>query len=153
VLVGAAAAVTKAMTGDRARSIGHVATRYVFGLAPFGFGAWLAHYAFHLLTGILVVVPVVQSAAIDLAGRAVLGEPLWRWAGMRPGHVFPIQVGFVLLGTIGSLGVLSLIASQDEPDRAERAVAPWALVVLGLCMFAIWVMYQPMEMRGLGAGG
>jgi hypothetical protein len=153
VLVGAAAAATKALTGNRARSIRQIAMRYVYGLAPFGFGAWLAHYAFHLLTGILVVVPVVQSAAIDLAGQAVLGEPLWRWAGMRPGHVFPIQMGLILLGTIGSLGVLSLIGSQDEPARAERAVAPWAVVVLGLCVFAIWVMYQPMEMRGLGAGG
>jgi hypothetical protein len=67
--------------------------------------------------------------------------------------VFPIQTGLILLGTIGSLGVLSLIASQDEPDRAERALVPWAVVVLALCAFAIWVMYQPMEMRGLGAGG
>jgi hypothetical protein len=62
-------------------------------------------------------------------------------------------MGLILLGTIGSLGVLSLIGSQDEPARAERAVAPWAVVVLGLRVFAIWVMYQPMEMRGLGAGG
>ncbi len=153
VLVGAAALATKTLTGDRARSIGQIVMRYVYGLAPFGFGAWLAHYAFHLLTGILVVVPVVQTAAIDMAGRAVFGEPLWRWAGMRPGHVFPIQMGLVLLGTIGSLGVLSLIASQDDPDRAELAVAPWAVVVLALCAFAIWVMYQPMEMRGLGVGG
>ena len=37
------------------------------------------------------------------AGR-VLGEPFWRWTGMRPGSVFPIQLGCILLGAMGSAG-------------------------------------------------
>ena len=50
----------------------------VYALVPFGFGVWLAHYGFHLFTGVLTVVPVTQSAAIDLLGWAALGEPAWR---------------------------------------------------------------------------
>ena len=74
---------------------------------------WLAHYGFHFLTGALTVVPVTQSAAIDLMGWPALGEPLWRWAGMRPGAVLPIQLGCIVLGTIGSLAV-------DAPRLAAR---------------------------------
>ncbi len=88
--------------------------RFVYGLVPLGFGVWLAHYGFHLLTGVFVVVPIVQSAAIDLTGQSALGEPLWTWAGMRPGAVFPLQLGVLALGTIGSLGVTSLIAEQHD---------------------------------------
>ena len=127
--------------------------RYAYGLVPFGFGMWLAHYGFHLLTGALTVVPVTQSAAIDLMGWAALGDPLWRWAGMRPGAVFPIQLGCILLGTTGSLAVMHDISLRDYPDRPSRATVPWAIVVLLLAATAIWILFQPMEMRGMGLGG
>jgi hypothetical protein len=151
VLLSAAAHGYRALTHD-ARTRWAIAMRYVYALVPFGFGVWLAHYGFHLLTGVLVVVPITQSAAIDAFGRAVLGEPLWRWAGMRPGAVFPIQAGLLVLGAIGSVGVAAVMASADQPDREGRALLPWAGLVLLLFAAAIWVMYQPMEMRGLGIG-
>ncbi len=124
--------------------------RYSYGLVPLGFGIWLAHYGFHLLTGALTVVPVTQSAAIDLMGWAALGEPLWRWAGMRPGAVFPIQLGCILLGMTGSLAVMHLVSLRDYPDRSSRATVAWAIVVVLLAAAAIWILFQPMEMRGIG---
>jgi polyferredoxin len=150
---GAAALATRFITGDRSRPAVRVAGGYAFGLVPFGVGLWAAHYLFHLLTGALVVVPVTQSAVIDVLGRPWLGEPLWRWAGVRPGAVFPIQLGILVLGTIGSVGVMSLISDRDYPDRSFRAAAPWIAVVAVLFVAAVWILYQPMEMRGLGAGG
>ena len=114
---------------------------------------WLAHYGFHFLTGALTVVPVTQSAAIDLMGWAALGDPLWRWAGMRPGAVFPIQLGCILLGALGSLAVMHVISLRDYPDRPVRATVPWAVVVVLLAATAIWILFQPMEMRGMGLGG
>ncbi|MEO8480649.1 MAG: FesM [Acidobacteriota bacterium] len=152
VLLAGAAWLTRGLTRD-ARQVFAVAMRYVYALVPFGFGVWLAHYGFHLLTGALVIVPITQSAAIDVFGAAVLGEPLWRWAGVRPGAVFPVQVGLLVLGTIGSLGMTAVMAASDYPGREGRAMAPWAALVLLLFVAAIWVMYQPMEMRGLGIGG
>jgi hypothetical protein len=159
VLLGTAAGLTRALTpvsqgfGSAPRSIARVSARYAYGLVPLGFGMWLAHYGFHLLTGALTVVPVTQSAAIDLMGWAALGDPLWRWAGMRPGAVFPIQLGCILLGTFGSLAVMRDISLRDYPDRPARATAPWGIVVLLLAATAIWVLFQPMEMRGIGPGG
>ena len=99
-----------------------IAVRYAYALVPFGIGVWLAHYGFHFLTGLLTIVPVAQSAAIDAAGRALLGEPNWRWVGMRPGSVFPLQIGVVLLGVLGSLVIAHRIAERDRPDvrRAPR---------------------------------
>jgi ferredoxin len=152
VLVGGAAWIARLLTRD-GRTVPALAMRYGYALVPFGFAVWLAHYGFHLLTGALVVVPIVQSAAIDMAGRAVLGEPLWRWAGLRPGAVFPIQVGLLLLGMFGSLGVTAVMAADDYPHRPGRGMVPWVALVLCLGVAAVWVMYQPMEMRGLGVGG
>ena len=152
-LLGGAAATTKILAGDRARSIAQIGVNHAYALVPFGFGMWLAHYGFHLLTGMFVVVPVTQRAAIDLFGWAALGEPLWRWSGMRPGSVFPIQVGFILLGTIGSLAAAYRVAERDYPERPERSVAPWAVVIIVLAGVALWILTQPMEMRGLGLAG
>jgi hypothetical protein len=105
------------------------------------------------LTGAFVVVPVTQRAAVDLFGWAALGEPLWRLTGMRPGSVFPIQVGLMLLGTMGSLAAAFRVAERDYPARAGRAAVPWAVVIIGLMAVALWILSQPMDMRGMGFAG
>jgi hypothetical protein len=149
VTLGAAALGTRYLTA-RTASLTGIASRYVHGLVPLGFGIWLAHYGFHLLTGLLVVVPVTQSAAVDLAGVAFLGEPRWRWAGVMPGAVLPFEVGAILLGAMGSLGVLMLIADADDPRHRTRALLPWALVVVILAVVAVALVFQPMDLRGTG---
>lgn len=150
MVVGFAALATPRPTLSVRTSVFSAAPRFVYGLVPLGFAMWFAHYGFHLATGLLVVVPVTQSAAIDTAGFAALGQPLWRWAGMRPGSVFPIQLGVLLLGTIGSVALVRLIARRDHPDRAARAAVPWTIVACAIAVFAVWILFQPMEMRGMG---
>lgn len=147
------AILTRLLSRQPALSVGATALRFAFALVPFGLGVWLAHYGFHLLTGIWTIVPVVQSAAVDLFGSAVLGEPLWRWAGMQPGAVYPIQLGFVLLGTFGSIALVQATSSRDYPNRPALAAAPWVLAVLVLAAGAAWIFNQPMDMRGLGGVG
>jgi hypothetical protein len=83
----------------------------------------------------------------------VLGDPLWKLTGMRPGSVFPIQAGFVLLGAMGSLAASFRFAERDYPARAWQAVVPWALLVAVLAAVALWMLAQPMDMRGLGFAG
>src|SRR5262245_2206733 len=84
-LLGTAAFATRLVAADRDRSTLSVATSFAYALAPFGFGVWLAHYGFHLLTGAFAIVPVTQRAAVDLLGWPALGAPLWWLTGMRPG--------------------------------------------------------------------
>lgn len=153
VLLVTAAAATRTLGADPRRSIAQVAVDFSYALVPLGFGMWLAHYAFHLLTGALVIVPVAQRAAADAFGAPVLGEPLWRLTGMRPGSVFPIQVGFILLGAMGSLASAFRVAERDYPARAGRGVVPWMLLVALLTALALWILAQPMDMRGVGFAG
>jgi ferredoxin len=153
VMLGAAAITTRLVAADRERSTLSVATSFVYALAPFGFGVWLAHYSFHLLTGVFAIVPVAQRAAVDLLGSPALGAPLWRLTGMRPGAVFPIQAGFVALGTLGSLASAFQIAERDYPGRSATAVIPWAIAIAVLAAGAFWILSQPMDMRGLAALG
>jgi hypothetical protein len=148
LIIGGAAVLTRCLAGEQAGSIRRTGVRYAYALLPFGFGVWLAHYGFHLLTGALTVVPVLQDAAMQLFGWGVLGSPLWTWVGMRPGTVFPIQIGFILLGAIGSLALAYQTSERDFPARPIGATSPWAVVILLLASTAMWIVAQPMEMRG-----
>jgi len=44
------------------------------------------------------------------------------------------------------------IAARDYPRRAA-AVIPWAILVVLLASAALWILSQPMEMRGLAVLG
>jgi ferredoxin len=152
VVCGGAGWITRVATQSSLR-VKDIAMRYAYALIPFGTGVWLAHYWFHFLTGLLTIVPVAQSAAVDAAGRAILGEPDWRWLGMRPGSVFPLQIGVVLLGALGSLVIAHRMAERDAPESPSKAAAPWSAVIVGLTVLALWILAQPMEMRGTALGG
>ena len=67
--------------------------------------------------------------------------------------MFPVELGVTVLGAMGSLGLVHLISERDHPERPIRATIPWAIVVLLLTAAAIWVLSQPMEMRGIGFAG
>jgi polyferredoxin len=152
-LLGGSAAASLRLAPRPGASPASQVVQYAAALVPLGFGVWLAHYGFHLLTGALTIVPVTQSAVIDLLGWPALGEPLWTWVGLQPGTVFPLQVGFVLLGAMGSLAVAHGIAEREHPSQAFRAAAPWSVMVVLLAVAAMWVFAQPMEMRGVEFGG
>jgi polyferredoxin len=153
LLLGAASSATRAIAGDRGRSTLDVAVNFAYALVPFGFGMWLAHYSFHLLTGAFAIVPVTQRAAVDVIGWPALGQPLWQLRGMRPGSIFPLQIGFILLGTLGALASAAQIAQRDYPRRDVAAFVPWAAIIGLLATAAFWILLQPMEMRGLAALG
>ena len=152
MLAGAGAA-TAWLTGRRISSALDVASRYSYALVPLGFGVWLAHYGFHLLTGVLTIVPVMQSAAVDLLGWAALGTPLWQLTGMRPGLVFPFEVGVILTGAAGSFVLAYLISERDHRLKPVAATIPWAFVIVVITTAALWITAQPMDMRAVAFPG
>lgn len=152
-LTSGAAWVTRRVSLAPVLGIKDIAVRYAYAFVPFGVGVWLAHYSFHFLTGVGTVLPVAQSAVIDATGRALLGDPNWHWLGMRPGAVFPLQLGSVLLGALGSVVLVHRVSERDYPQAPARAAAPWSLVIVLLTALALWILAQPMEMRGTGLGG
>jgi polyferredoxin len=127
--------------------VGRIINRFSWSLVPVGFGVWLAHYGLHFLTGAFTIIPVTQYAARMAAGWDLLGAPLWQLGGLPQSIVFPIDLGFLALGLLGSWLVGWRIAAELAPSRKVQAFAPWAAVCLLLLATAWWTMSQPMDMR------
>jgi polyferredoxin len=124
-------------------------TRYAWGLIPVGMGMWTAHYLYHLLIGGATLVPVVQEALLDLGIR--VGSPQWGAGALVPeGWLIPLKVLPLQVGWILSLMALWRIALAHNPtrQRALRGFLPWALLAWGLGVGGLWLLFQPMEMRG-----
>jgi polyferredoxin len=149
LLLGLAAWLTRRAAGTREPLL-PLATRFAYALVPLGSGIWLAHYSFHLFTGLFTFIPVTQSALAD-AGLPLLGPPLWSLRGIPPGFIHPLELGFLALGLLGSLLVAWRIAEREVPGRAVRAFLPWAGLCLLLWESAIWLLAQPMDMRGMAS--
>jgi cytochrome c oxidase assembly factor CtaG len=140
--VGSTAALSRRLGRLQASTLG-VATRYAYALVPLGFGMWLAHYCFHFLTSYDTAVPVAQRFAADL-GLAWLGLPAWDWGCCRPmtGWLLPLELLFLDVGLLLSLyGGYRLAPSL-------KALAPWALLMVLLFAAGVWILFQPMQMRG-----
>ncbi len=146
LLLGLAAFWTRrvARTGESLLGIG---TRFAYTLIPMGVGIWLAHYAFHFFTGLWTVVPVMQDALAGI-GITLFGAPNWSLVGLPEMYVAPLEIGFLSLGLLGSVFVAYRIAQREYPDRAVSAALPWAIVSALLWIASLWLLNQPMEMRG-----
>lgn len=119
--------------------------RYSYALIPLGFGVWLSHYGFHFLTGLYTFIPVTQSALS-------LGEPLWYLAGLPERVVYPLELGLLGLGLLGSLLLAYRLAEAETAAHPRRVFAAWAALCFVLWASALWLLSQPMEMRGTFLG-
>jgi hypothetical protein len=121
-----------------------VATRYAYALVPLGFGMWLAHYSFHFLTSYDTAVPVMQRLAANL-GLSSFGGSAWAYGCCRPmtPWLLPLELVFLDVGLLLSLYVAYRLAPS------LKAVAPWALLLVLLFTTGVWILFQPMEMRGI----
>ena len=140
--VGGAAALSRRWDRLKAGTL-EVATRYAYALMPLGFGMWLAHYSFHFLTSYDTAVPVAQRFAADL-GLAWLGAPAWDRGCCPPmtGWLLPLEFLFLDVGLL-----LSLYAGYRLAPSL-KALAPWALLMVLLFAAGVWILFQPMQMRG-----
>jgi hypothetical protein len=112
---------------------------------------WLAHLAFHFLTGASVVIPVSQRAAIDL-GSSLLGQPNWANTAMPPlAWLTSLQILLLDGGLLLTLYVGWRVAQRFSARGAGalRLLAPWAGLAALLYVAGVWIVFQPMEMRGL----
>jgi hypothetical protein len=151
ILLGATAWISDRWTKLETGTWG-VVVRYAFALAPLGFGVWIAHYAFHFLTGFWTFVPVIQGALVDV-GVTVLGVPRWDLGPLLPSSwLMPLQQLFIGAGCLISLLVAYRMAESDAPKRVWQAFLPWAALLLMLLSAANWLLSQPMEMRGTFLG-
>jgi hypothetical protein len=64
--------------------------------------------------------------------------------------MFPLQTVFLYTGLLASLVTGFQIALSHYRSRhiALRAFIPWGLLACLMLAAALWIMFQPMEMRG-----
>jgi cytochrome c oxidase assembly factor CtaG len=134
--------------GDARGRWWQAATPLAYCLVPLGFAMWLAHYTFHFVTGWEGLGPVVQRFVADW-GAPLLGEPDWVYTCCLPVAGWLVRLEFLFLD-VGLL--LSLYTGWRIAQRFPRplgALLPWAVLLVGLFAFGVWVLLQPMEMRGM----
>ncbi len=128
-----------------------LATLYSFALIPIGFSMWLAHYSFHFLTSYETIIPVTQRFVAEF-GWAGLGTPRWEAACCRPvGSWLPrLEVIYLDFGLLLSLYTGYRIARLQSPalGQALHGFVPWAVLIGLLFAVGIWLVFQPMQMRG-----
>jgi hypothetical protein len=148
--IGAAAALSRRW-GRLTTSWLEVATRYAYALVPIGFSMWLTHYSFHLLTSYDTILPTTQRFVSDL-GWSGLGSPHWVAGCCRTAADWlpRLEIVFLDLGLLLSLytGYRISVSQSPKLSRALWALAPWALLIALLFAAGIWLIFQPMQMRG-----
>jgi hypothetical protein len=151
LVIVSGAAIFSRWWGQREATCLQVATRFTYALVPIGFGMWLSHYCFHFFSSCDTVIPTMQRFAADL-GWTALGDPVWSSSccGSVAEWLPHVEIMFLDLGLLLSLYVGYRIATpQSGPTRQGlKAFFPWSLVILLLFAAGIWIVLQPMQMRG-----
>jgi len=144
--------------------------RWTLALLPVGLGMWAAHLCFHLVTAAGALVPAWQQALMDL--HLAHATPGWSAAAplLSPGALLQLQFGWLDAGLLLTLylgwrivrpgtrqGSARSAAFRYRPGRPAApaigqsllVLAPWAVVVLCLYGTGVWVLLEPMQMRGM----
>jgi hypothetical protein len=139
--------------------------RWTLALLPIGLGMWTAHLSFHLITGWNSIVPALQQAALDLHLRFHIGPGgMPNWAGehslLMPDALLQVQLVLLDAGLLFALYVGWRMVRPRASLRPQATagptvgqslvtLAPWATVVLLLYVAGVWVLLEPMQMRGM----
>jgi cytochrome c oxidase assembly factor CtaG len=132
-----------------------IACRFVWSLVPLGFAMWLAHYSFHFFTSFETIVPAAQRFAADFQ-LASLGTPDWVCSCCRAAPNWLLKAELIALdfGLLASLYAAWRIACQlsTSERQALRVWFPWSALIAILFALGVWILLQPMEMRGTLTG-
>lgn len=151
LLAGLCGAISKLLSGRR-EQMKNLTCSFVLALVPLGFSMWLAHLVYHLLTSARTIVPVTQRAATDV-GIHLFGAPDWSTAFMfvPPDWLLTLQILLLDFGLLLTLYIAWRIALRFT-SRAAGALgllAPWASLAVMLYAIGVWILAQPMQMRGM----
>ncbi|MFZ4682089.1 MAG: hypothetical protein ACOYMS_06285, partial [Terrimicrobiaceae bacterium] len=69
--------------------------------------------------------------------------PSWAFYQLPGLELLLLDLGFLL-----ALYLCWRIAKEMSPRQAFRVFAPWGLLATALFLAGVWIIFQPMEMRG-----
>lgn len=125
------------------------AVRFAYSLAPIGFAMWLTHYSFHFLTSFDAVLPALKQFCLSHGWQLIdVAEPIC--ACCRPVLPWLVQLEILFLdfGLLLSLYSGYRISRNVSPRRISMAFWPWVVLMTLLYTVGIWIILQPMQMRG-----
>ncbi|HEY2826293.1 MAG TPA: hypothetical protein VGJ04_01730, partial [Pirellulales bacterium] len=146
------------------RSVREIFCRFAWSLVPLGFAMWMAHYSFHFFTSFDAIVPVTQQFSTRYAAIS-LGPPNWVCSCCRPAPDWLLKAELLMLdvGMLFSLYAawqisFALVSAQGDSPRVShwrtlKVATPWAVLIVGLFVVGVWILLQPMQMRGMLPGG
>ena len=117
--------------------------RLTFAFAPLGFAMWAAHLLYHFGTGWTSVWPLILHFLAPASVQLTMpGVPDWLTAA---------QILFLDAGLVTTLYLTWRISKQmsNKLRIAIELVSPWAALALTIYGVFIWVLFQPMQMRGM----
>lgn len=119
---------------------------------PLGLSMWLIHFSYHLLTSGQTALPVIQRAAID-TGIGIVGSPDWSLSSAMTSFDWlpSLELLILDLGLLFTLYIGWRIASRFKLTfrRTLEVHAPWAGLAVVLYSIGVWIIFQPMQMRGM----
>jgi ferredoxin len=126
--------------------------RFSQALLPLGLAMWAAHLLFHLFTGWLTLGPAIHQASADFGwhflapARWGMELPLLSANSMLSAQLLLLDAGLLLTLYLGWR------LAQQWAARASRALLlllPWATSVVVAYAAGVWIVLQPMQMRGV----
>jgi len=119
-----------------------LARSFAFALVPLGFSMWVAHFSFHLIAGWRSLAPVVDR---------ILGRSAPLMIDVLPAWLPALQILLLDAGLVLSVYAAWRTAHRHVPEmsRALRLMTPWAILAMTLYAASVWVLFQPMQMRGM----
>jgi ferredoxin len=156
LLTGLAAQMSLRLGGTSKRGAFRLTyTHFAPAFIPLGLGIWVGHYAYHFITGGLLIIPIFQNFLND--NGLYVGPVTWDVMANNTAAlpiVGLIQLVGVVGGFIGSAWIAQKIAFTlyRKQESGFKAWLPWFFLLLTLTMVAYWVFALPMEMRGALTG-
>jgi ferredoxin len=123
-----------------ASSVRALICAFALAMVPLGFAMWIAHFASHLISGWdTLAEPVARILSIASPNSS---HP---WIS-----AIPVQLVLLDLGLLLTLYTAWRLANRVAPGRsAFGAMSPWALLAGALYCAGVWIVFQPMQMRGM----
>lgn len=129
--------------------------RFAPALVPLGLGMWTAHYTFHFFTSGDSLVWATERMANDRLATDFLigGGECSCCTASSIAWLLPLELLLLDIGLCLSLWAAYRIAQRETPQLALRTFAPWGAFLVLFFLACVWVLLQPMEMRGAYVAG
>ena len=126
-----------------AKTLSRTSNHIAWSIVPLGVAMWSAHLLFHFFTSYTSIVPVTVRA---LSSLGLTNAPKQLWAipdsptWLLQGELFLLVIGF-----------LASIAICTGLTNTLKERLPWFFLNALLLVVGVWILLQPMQMRGMFA--